>query len=332
MESLEAQAARRLGVPLAELVAELRFLTGCDEQTALELLGACELELHAAVDAYFERQRREERPQRVPARGRAGPPPLPPLSRDSAALPPEQETGFSKRARASGAPPEPEPEPELEPGPEPEPEPDPEQGQSTFRVMGRSILRAGPELQSAVVRELSVGEMLVATDVILLPSTLPPTPSALTDAQLFATATRARIHSADTGGWSSLRANNGTLLLEEVLTPRVSSTAALELPHGLSAKTPGVNFVCTLRSPSMVLANSTGGIAGRVLLHEQRMEWHKASTPTKAKLLGGSRAGGLASSISIPYARIGAVTVGKEKAQQVRHVCFTPLVTVPDHT
>ena len=204
MESLEAQAAHK-GVPLSELVAELRFLTGCDEHTALELLGACELELHAAVDAYFERQRRDDLPQRP--RGMGVPPPLPPLSRDCTALPPEQETGFSKRTAASEAQPEPKPEPE------PEPESEPDQGQPTFRVVGRSILRAGPELQSAIVLELSVGEMLVATDVILLPSTLPPTPSALTDSRLFSTATRARLHTPDIGGWSSLRANNGTVLL-----------------------------------------------------------------------------------------------------------------------
>ncbi len=315
MESLEAQAAHK-GVPLSELIAELRFLTGCDEHTALELLGACELELHAAVDAYFERQRRDDLPQRP--RGMGAPPPLPPLSRDASARPPEQETGFSKRTGASGAHPEPEPEPEREPEPEPEPESEPDQGKPTFCVVGRSILRAGPELQSAFVRELSVGEMLVATDVILLPSTLPLTPSALTDARLFSTATRARLHAADTGGWSSLRANDGTLLLEEVLTPQISTMAALELPRGLSASTPGVSFVCTLRSPSMVLANSTGGIAGRVLLHNQRMVWYNASTPTKAKPLDGVRAYGLGSSISIPYARIGAVTVAKEKAQQVR--------------
>ena len=315
MEGLEAQAACK-GVPIGQLIEELMFLTGCDEPRAQELLMACKFELHAAVDAYFDRQREADMPQR--RQGTAVPPPLPPSS--CATRLPEQDTGFSLRARASG----------TASQPEPEPEPAPAATQPTFRVVGRSILRAGPELHSPVVRELSVGEILVATDIVLLPSALPPTPSALTDARLFATATRPRIHSAGTGnggGWSSLRANNGTLLLEEVLSPPcVSATGALALPQRLCAS--DVSFVCTLRSPSMVLAGSTGGIAGRVLLHEQMMAWHNASTPTKATTLGGPQSGGLASSISIPYSRIGAVTVAKDKVQEVRRVCFSP----PDWT
>ena len=313
MEGLEAQEACK-GVPIGQLIEELMFLTGCDELRARQLLMECKLELHSAVDAHFDQQREAKMSQR--RQGTAVPPPLPPLS-CSGRLP-ERDTGFSMRTRASG----------TASQPEPEPEPAPEATQPTFRVVGRSILRAGPDLHSPVVRELSVGEILVATDIVLLPSALPPTPSALTDARLFATATRPRIHFAGTangGGWSSLRANNGTLLLEEILSPpHVSATGAIALPQDLVANSPDVSFVCTLRSPSMVLAGSTGGIAGRVRLHEQRMTWHNVSTPTKATSLGWSQAGGLASSISIPYSRIGAVTVGKEKAQQVRRACFSP--------
>lgn len=82
-----------------------------------------------------------------------------------------------------------------------------------------------------------------------------------------------------------------------------------------------MSYVCTLRSPAMVLGNSTGGVAGRVLLHQHALVWHNASTPKKtrpgARAVPGTAAA-LASSISIPFARIGSVAVAREKTQQVR--------------
>lgn len=72
-------------------------------------------------------------------------------------------------------------------------------------------------------------------------------------------------------------------MLEEALAPPAP-------PRGLQglwlASQPETSYVCTLSSPSMLLAKNRGVVAGRVLLRQHALVWQNAATPQKGGQLG----------------------------------------------